>query len=341
MKILIYGEGYFFAIAPQLKSAFEQLNCDVDIFDWTSYLYTTKKINLRNRILNRILLPLIQNRINEHFINHIKSDAYDAILVITGWHLSVKSIETAKKHARCILNWSMEELFNNVFSAFINTETYNKYDIIFSPRQHLFKQYLSKGIKRIEYLPFFYYPQHYPIVPTGKDKELWGSDIAFMGTWSKEREKVLKMLEGHKVKIWGGGWNKSHNKFKHKFTITNKIAWLEDMSKVVNSTKIIVDTLTKEQNDKINMKNYQIPACGGFLLSQRTDEILALFEEDKEIVCYDSYEELKDKCEYYLLHGEDRKKIAINAHNKVVDGQNAIIDRAKQILDICCNSVEQ
>jgi spore maturation protein CgeB len=334
MKILIYGEGYFFAIAPQLKRSLEQLNCDVDLFNWTSYLYTERGINLKNRILNRIMMPIIATKINQDLISSVRNNTYDFILVNNGWHLTGRTIDAIKKHAKYVLNWSTDELYNDVFSSFIHAESYSKYDCVFSQRKHLFSFYLSKGIKKLEFLPLFYYPEHHPVATSENDKNIWGSDIAFMGTWSKEREKMLNVLAGLNLKIWGGHWNKSNKDFKQNFTITNKIAWLEDMARVVNSTKIIIDALTKEQNDRINMKNLQIPACGGFLITNRTDIILELFEEDKEIVCYDSYEELKVKCEYYLLHEEERKKIAINAHKKVINGQNAIIDRAKKILDV-------
>ena len=334
MKILIYGEGYFFALAPQQKRSLEQLNCVVDLFNWTSYLYTEQGVNLKNRILNRIMMPTIAAKINQDLISSVRNNRYDLILVNNGWHLTAGTIDALKKHAKYVVNWSTDELYNDAFSSFIHTESYSRYDCVFSQRKHLFSFYRSKGIKRLEYLPLFYYPEHHPVATSGNDKNKWGSDIAFMGTWSKEREKMLDVLAGLNVNIWGGHWNKSNKEFKKTFTITNKIAWLEDMARVADSTKIIVDALTKNQNDKINLKNLQVPACGGFLITNRTDIILELFEEDKEIVCYDSYEELRSKCEYYLLHEEERRAIAINAHKKVVDGQNTILDRAKKILDV-------
>jgi spore maturation protein CgeB len=340
MNILIYGEGYFFAIAPQLKKSLEQLNCAVEIFNWTSYLYTERGYNLKNRILNRLMMPAIAAKINRDLISSVKNNKYDLVLVNNGWHLTGSTIDTVKKNTKHVVLWSTDELYNDVFYSYIHPESYLKYDCIFSQRKHLFDFYRSKGIKRLEYLPLFYYPEHQPVTIPENDKDMWGSDIAFMGTWSKAREKMLDVLEGLNLKIWGGQWNKCSKDFEGKFEITNKIAWLEDMARVANSTKIIIDALTKEQNDKINMKNLQIPACGGFLITSRTDLLLELFEEDKEIVCYDTYEELKEKCKYYLLHEEERKIIAINAHKKVVNGRNAIIDRAKDILDVV-NTLEK
>lgn len=334
MKILIYGENYWFALAPELKKAFEKINCEVELFDWTKFLYTSKGYTVKNRVLNKVFMPKVSKKINDHFIKHFENGMYDCIFVITGWHLDPETIDLAKRHSKLIYNWSIDELFNNVFSSYINPETYLKYDCIFSQRRHLFDSYYSRGIKRIEYFPFYYYDGHYPIVPSEAEKLEWGSDIAFLGSWSKSREKKLYALEGYNVKIWGAHWNRASRDFKKKFDITNKIAWLQDMSRVVNSAKVIVDVLTEEQNDQINLKTYQIPACGGFLLTERTDEVLKLFEEEKEIACYGSLTELREKCVYYLEHNAERKVIANNLYKKVVDGQNNISDRAKTIFNL-------
>ncbi|MFH1062519.1 MAG: glycosyltransferase [Candidatus Omnitrophota bacterium] len=335
MKVLIYGEAYGYALAPQIKRSFVQLGCDAEIFNWTMYLYTERGINLKNRVFNRIMLKSIAAKINRDFINVVKKNKYDLVLVNNGWHLTGDTIDAVKKYAKKVVNWSTDELFNKVFARFIHVESYSKYDCIFSQRKHLFDSYLTKGIKRVEFLPLFYYPEHHPVVVSEKDKLLWGSDIAFMGTWNKEREKIIEALTGYNVKIWGAQWNRSKPSFKKKFEITNKIAWLEDMSKVVSSTKIIVDNLTKGQTDKVNMKNYQIPACGGVLLTQRTDVIQELFEENKEVICYDSLEELREKCEYYLKNEAARNSIAVNGYKKVVSAPNTILDRIKDILQVC------
>lgn len=334
MKILIYGEGYWFGLATPLKIAFESLGNEVDLFDWTKYLFRSKKANFTNKVLDRLLVNKVANEINNGLMEFVKQNKYDLLLVLQGKHLYSETLLFTKKYCTHVLNWNIDDFFNpNVRTCDLNS--FQHYDWILSARKHLFPEYYNKGAKNIECINWFYYPEkQHPVKVEEKEYLKWGSDLAFMGTLSKHRENTLKELDGFNLKIWGSGWHKAGKEFKNKFILMYQEAWFEEMSKVCNATKIIVDVLTAENNDTTNLKNFQIPACGGFLMSNRTDAILELFDEDKEIVCYSSFEELRSKCNYYLQNERERKKIATNAFNKVTNGNNSVLDRAIQILEI-------
>lgn len=59
--------------------------------------------------------------------------------------------------------------------------------------------------------------------------------------------------------------------------------------------------------------------AGGFVLTNYCQETAELFEEDKEIVMFRSPEELVEKVDYYLSHDEEREKIAVAGHKKVME----------------------
>lgn len=55
----------------------------------------------------------------------------------------------------------------------------------------------------------------------------------------------------------------------------------------------------------INLRNFEIPMCGGLEICRFNEELASYFEDGKEIVFYNSLEELKDKADYYLKKAPD------------------------------------
>ena len=82
------------------------------------------------------------------------------------------------------------------------------------------------------------------------------------------------------------------------------------------------------------MRTFEIPACGGFMLHERSGEVVGFFEERKEADYFDSAEELKDKIRFYLDKDDLRAKIARAGHERCATGGYLYSDRAKQILKI-------
>ena len=82
MKILIYGEPNYWAMAANVLEACHELGYDGHIFDYTEWLYSTKKLSLKNRILDRLMFYQVAKKINLNLINEIKKSKYDVLLVM-------------------------------------------------------------------------------------------------------------------------------------------------------------------------------------------------------------------------------------------------------------------
>jgi len=106
---------------------------------------------------------------------------------------------------------------------------------------------------------------------------------------------------------------------------------MADMMGIFARTKINVNILTHENRDTTNFRNFEIPAAGAFQLSERSNEILGLFAEEKEIACFGSREELRSACERYINDDTSREGVAIAGYNRLVNGNHGIVDRARQI----------
>ena len=141
-----------------------------------------------------------------------------------------------------------------------------------------------------------------------------GADVGFIGTFEKDRaDKMLYLAKnGIHVRVWGNEWGSYVGKHPN-LQVENKPIYDEDYRKAICATRINLCFLRKLNRDLQTDRTMEIPACGAFMLAERTDEHRVLFEEDKEAVYFDinKPEELLEKVKYYLSHEDERKEIAL------------------------------
>ena len=62
--------------------------------------------------------------------------------------------------------------------------------------------------------------------------------------------------------------------------------------------------------EQIKGRNFEVPGCGGFMLTGKADDLENYYQFGKEIVCFEDIHDLIDKIRYYLAHEEERAAIA-------------------------------
>jgi spore maturation protein CgeB len=82
------------------------------------------------------------------------------------------------------------------------------------------------------------------------------------------------------------------------------------------------------------MRTFEVPACGGFMLAERTQEHLEIFKEDEEIVCFSTVEELVDKVRYYSNNDRARQTIAKAGYERVLNDHHTYRDRLIEIFSL-------
>lgn len=180
-------------------------------------------------------------------------------------------------------------------------------------------------VKKRVFLPHGYDSQlHRPINRNENDISRYECDASFIGTYSPRKEPILrdllrKMPELN-IKIWGSGWLRYNKSSELKKFIQGEPLTGDCYVKAIQSSRInlAIMGVTQTFKDETTTRTYEIPACGGFMLHERSEEVLGLFAEGKEMDCFDSTEELVEKIKYYLAHSEKREEIARAGHARCV-----------------------
>jgi spore maturation protein CgeB len=104
----------------------------------------------------------------------------------------------------------------------------------------------------------------------------------------------------------------------------------EGYNAIVTNSKICLGFLNSGNNDQYTRRAFEIPACKGFLLAQRTQTMQKLYAEGKEAEYFSSKEELVSKIKYYLSNEEKRLKIAEAGHQRCIKSDYDVYSRMRQ-----------
>lgn len=106
-----------------------------------------------------------------------------------------------------------------------------------------------------------------------------------------------------------------------------------DYRLAVGGAKIAVNLVRRANRDDHVMRTFEIPACGGFMLTERSSSHEELFSEDNEAAFFGSPDELVAKVRSYLVRDEARARIAAAGYRKITQGQHTYADRLAEIIE--------
>jgi spore maturation protein CgeB len=215
------------------------------------------------------------------------------------------------------------------------------YDCIFTFSKFQVAQLYWFQAQKVVWLPFGMAPAvHHRVAPTAAEQARFGSAVAYMGTWQPHVELWLEPLAGQDLKIWGNQWYRSagHAQLVSKWQ-GEGAGLYQDMAKIVGASRVIFNMVRFHNGNGHSMKTFEIPACGGFMLTNRTDEQLEFFAEDEGAAYYSTTAELLDKLKFYLGHDTARSRIAERGHQ--LAQQHSYAARARQILDVQCTIISR
>lgn len=235
------------------------------------------------------------------------------------------------------------------------------YDVLVVTKRYELGAYRSHARGAVVYSPLGYDPVvHAPPVP----KVPVAADVAFVGGWEPRRERLLAAAASivAEVRVWGYGWRAAqHPRWDPlralrlgRLAPGRQLYWgrperallpairegegssgevlAERYASAVACARISLGFLREVCPDQHTTRTFEIPAIGGFMLADRTEEHLEFFEEGKEAEYFGSEEELVDKVSFYLRHESARDRIARAGRERCLSSGYSYDERLARVL---------
>jgi spore maturation protein CgeB len=153
-------------------------------------------------------------------------------------------------------------------------------------------------------------------------------DVTFVGQPHGNREKIIERLRaaGHDVECWGFGWpagRLDHEGMVRVFSTSRVNLNLSNSSTPPNTLRVRVGRLLGRGPKgpppaQIKGRNFEVPGCGGFLLTERLPHLERYFELGREVAVYDGPDDLVEQVGYWLSHDSERAAVAEAGYRRVL-----------------------
>jgi spore maturation protein CgeB len=220
-----------------------------------------------------------------------------------------------------IVSYSLDDMMQSHNQSTFYLDSIPLYDLHVTTKSYNVQELKERGAREVLFVDNAFDPRvHFPVEVTAETKARFGGPVGFIGTYEPERAEMLLALAeaGISVRVWGNGWPGKLGSASPNLRIEFQDVTGDHYRIALNSFDINLGFLRKINRDVQTTRSVEIPACGGFLLAERTDEHRRLFREDVEAAYFSTKEELIQKVKYFLFDDERRRLIALNGFQKAV-----------------------
>lgn len=133
-------------------------------------------------------------------------------------------------------------------------------------------------------------------------------DVSFVGQPHGERRQVIEGLRaaGLTVDCFGTGWDRRLS--------------FDEMIRMFNRSKVNVNLSNASDAGRAEIKgrNFEVPACGGFLLTGVAENLGDYYDLGREVATYEGAGDLVEKVRFYLGNEKLRREIAAAGHARAI-----------------------
>jgi hypothetical protein len=211
-------------------------------------------------------------------------------------------------------------------------------DLSITWSDRIIERLAAVGVKRQRYLPFSCDPTLHP-VPSVSDEErrALGAQVTFIGNWDAERERWMTAVaaaceaDGVELALWGLVYWRRAADPRVRRAWRGRALLGSEMSKAVAASDINLNILRAQNKDATNMRTFEIPCVGGFMLHERSAMLGRHFKIGEAVDDFGTPDELATKVRLWLSRPTERARMAAQGHQTALAW--TYTDWARQVLE--------
>jgi spore maturation protein CgeB len=280
------------------------------------------------RALRRLARPWFVQNYNRAVLRHAGNPAIDFVLVFKGPRLQAATLERFRQQGTPIYCFypdvSLLDHGPEIWSCL------PLYDCLFTTKSfHLEDAAMRGRAKQMRLVSHGFDPEvHRPIPLSDHMRRHYGCDVSFVGCWSPKKEEMLSGVAhgcpNCKIRIWGEGWTRSKPIVRQYWQ--RRSAYGDELAVIYSASKINLGLLSEagggtKAGDAVTARTWQIPAAGGFMLHEKTAELLRHFGAGREVAVFAGAADLAGKVRYYLENDDQRLAIQASGYRACLEAR--------------------
>ena len=313
VRLLYVGDLTPGTTSAQRQRALQEIGCEAATINIAPSDPRPQR-GLLGRVRRRLFGPRDVLGVNRQILELVRRTPYDAIWLDKALIIDATTFRAAKESLprAVFIGYSPDDMYarhnqSPQFRAHLAC-----YDVFFTTKSYGVQELHALGCRRAVFVDNAFDPHtHRPLDITAADRLRYGGPVGFVGTFERARGESMYHLAsaGIPVRVWGNRWERWRTRHPN-LRIEARALYGDEYALALNAFDINLCFLRKQNRDLQTTRTVEIPACGAFMLAERTDEQRALFVEDSEAAFFESDAELLAKTRYYLARQQERERIA-------------------------------
>jgi hypothetical protein len=303
----------------------------------TSFFDSPGRYSIR-RILRRISPVLYgvfaSGCISLKLQKELRKSRQNLVVVFKGNYVSRATLNriTALK-----VHYHPDDSSNPVNRTKIFSKAEKHYDLHFTSKRHNISEIFERTGKSVFFMWYAYDEKwHFRISPVTFTSPIYR--IGFFGHMRPDRTGLILEIAqkfGKEFAVTGEKWGKVKGltRLADVKTATYGIA----LSSFVASAPLQLGLLNSDNRDQHTARSFEIPAMGGLLLAEDTEEHREIFGPKGNVLYFENPAQLFEQIAWVYSNPELAKKIAENGYIHITRNPNTWKDRSIEILTIVAN----